>query len=59
MLPENDVIQLDKNNSNEVQLIMYTNVNVVAMKLLTVMLWDTNAMIMLIDSTKTEDWPIV
>ncbi len=36
---------------------MYKNVNVVAMNLLTVMLCDTDAMIMLIDSTKTEDWP--
>jgi hypothetical protein len=36
---------------------MYKNVNVVAMNLLTVMLCDMDAMIMLIDSAKTEDWP--
>ncbi len=42
---------------NELQFIMYKNVNVVAMNVLTVMLCDTDAMIMLIDSTKTEDWP--
>ncbi len=36
---------------------MYKNVNVVAMNLLTVMLCDMDAMIMLIDSMKTEDWP--
>ena len=31
--------------------------NVVAMNLVTVMLCDTDAMIMLIDSSKTADWP--
>jgi len=36
---------------------MYKNVNVVAINLLRVMLCDMDAMIMLIDSTKTEDWP--
>ncbi len=36
---------------------MNKNVNVVAMHQLTVKLCDTNRMIMLIDSTKTADWP--
>jgi hypothetical protein len=36
---------------------MYKNTNVVAMNLLTVMLCDTDGMIMLIDSTKTANWP--
>jgi len=33
------------------------NVNPIVMNLLTVMLCDTDVMIMLIDSTKTKDWP--
>jgi hypothetical protein len=36
---------------------MYKNANVVAMNLLTVRLCETNAMIMLIDSIRTADWP--
>jgi hypothetical protein len=55
MMPVNDVIPLDKKKTNEFQFIMNKNANVVAMNLLTVMLLD--AMIMLIDSTKTADWP--
>jgi hypothetical protein len=57
MLPANDAIPLNKKKSDELQFIMYKNVNVVVMNLLTVMLSDVDAMIMLIDSTKTEDWP--
>ncbi len=56
MLPVNDVIPLDKRKPDELPFIMYKNVNVIVMNLLTVMLSDTDAMIMLIDSTKTEDW---
>ncbi len=58
MLPANDVIPLDKKKPNESQFIMYKNANVIVISLLTVMLCDTDAMIMLIDSTKKEDWPI-
>jgi hypothetical protein len=36
---------------------MNKNANVVAINLLTGMLCDTNTMIMLINSTKTADWP--
>jgi hypothetical protein len=57
MLPANDVIPLDKKNPDELQFIMCKNVNVVAINLLAVMLCDTDVMIMLIDSTKTADWP--
>jgi hypothetical protein len=57
MLPANDAIPLDKKKSNELQVIMYKNANAVAMNLLAVMLCDRDAMIILIDSTKTEDWP--
>ncbi len=57
MLPANNAIPLDKKKPNELQFIMYKNVNVIAMNLSTVMLCDMDAMIMLIDSTKTEDWP--
>jgi hypothetical protein len=56
VLPANDVISLDKNKPHEFQFIMYKNANVIAMILLTVMLCDTDAMLMLIDSTKTADW---
>jgi hypothetical protein len=42
---------------DEFQFIVNKNANLVAMNLLTVMLCDTDAMIMLIDSTKTKDWP--
>ncbi len=57
MLLANDAIPLDKKNPDELQFIMYKNANVVAMNLLTVMLCcDTDYMIMLIDSTQTEDW---
>jgi hypothetical protein len=48
MLPANDVIPLDKKNPDELQVIMYKNVNVIAMNLLTVMLCDTDAMICLL-----------
>jgi hypothetical protein len=57
MLPANGVIPLDKKKPNELQLIVNKNVNVIAMNLLTVILCDTDGMIMLIGSTKTEDWP--
>ena len=60
MLPANDAILLDKTKPNEFQFIVNKNVNHVAMNLLlTVMLCDTDVMIMLIDSTKTKDWPDV
>ncbi len=57
MLPANDAILLDKMKPDEFQFIVNKNVNLVVMNLLTVMLCDTDAMIMLIDSTKTKDWP--
>jgi hypothetical protein len=57
MLPANDAIPLDKTKPNDFQVILNKNANLVAMNLLTVMLCDTDAMIMLIDSTKTKDWP--
>jgi hypothetical protein len=41
MLPANNMIPLDKKKPDELQFIMYKNANVVAMNLLTVMLWDT------------------
>jgi len=57
MLPANDSILLDKTKPDEFQFIVNKNANLVAMNLLTVMLCDMDAMIMLIDSTKTRDWP--
>ena len=57
MLPANDAILLDKTKTDEFQFIVNKNANLVAMNLLTVMLCDTDVMIMLIDSTKTKDWP--
>jgi len=57
MLPANDAILLDKTKPDEFQFIVNKNVNLVAMNLLTVMLCDTDAMIMLIDFMKTRDWP--
>ncbi len=57
MLPANDAIPLDKKKPDELQFVMHKNTNVVVMNLLTVMLCDKDAMIMLIDSTNTEDWP--
>ena len=57
MLPANDAILLNKTKPNEFQFIVNKNANLVAMNLLTVMLCDTDALIMLIDSTKTKDWP--
>ena len=53
MLLANDAIPLDKKNPDEYQFIVKKIANVVAMNLLTVMLCDMVAMIMLIDSTKT------
>jgi hypothetical protein len=57
MLPANDAIPLDRKKPDELQFIMFKNASVVEMNLLTVMLCDTDATIMIIDSTKTEDWP--
>jgi hypothetical protein len=48
---------LDKTNPNEFQFFVDKNANLVVTNLLTVMLCDMDAMIMLIDSTKTKDWP--
>jgi hypothetical protein len=53
MLPANDAILLDKTKPDEFQFIVKKNASLVAMNLLTVMLYDTDVMIMLIDSTKT------
>jgi hypothetical protein len=53
MLPANDAILLDKTKPDEFPFIVN---NLVAINLLIVMLCDTDAMIMLIDSTKTNDW---
>ena len=58
MLPANGTILLDKTKPDEFQFIVNKNANLVAMVLLTVMLCDMDAMIMLIDSTKTKDWPV-
>ena len=57
MLPANDAILLDKTKPDEFPFIVNKNANLVAINLSTVMLCDTDAMIMLIDSTKTKDWP--
>jgi hypothetical protein len=57
VLPANDGIPLDKMKPDEFQIIMNKNANLVAINLLTVMLCDTDAMIMLIDSTKKKVWP--
>ncbi len=57
VLPANDAIPLDKTKPNEFQVILNKNANLVAMNLLTVMLCDMDAMIMLIDSTRTKDCP--
>jgi signal recognition particle receptor subunit beta len=57
MLPANDAILLDKTKPDEFQFIVNKNANLTAMNLLTVMLCDTDAMIMLIDSTQTKDRP--
>ena len=54
MLPANDTILLDKTKPDEFQFIVNKNANLVAMNQLTVMLYDTDMMIMLIDSTKTQ-----
>jgi hypothetical protein len=56
MLPANDTILLDKTKPDRFQFIVNKNANLIAMNLLTVMLCDTDAMVMLIDSTKTKDW---
>jgi hypothetical protein len=55
MLPANDTIPLDKLKPDEFQVIVNKNAN--TMNLLTVMLCDTDGIIMFIDSTKTKDWP--
>jgi hypothetical protein len=47
MLPVNDAILLDKTKPDEFQFIANKNANLVAMNLLTVMLCDTDAMIIL------------
>ncbi len=52
VLPAN-AIPLDKTKPDEFQIIMNKNANLVAMNLLTVMLCDMDAMIMLVDSMKT------
>ena len=57
MLPANDAILSDKTKPDEFQFILNKNANLVAMNVLTVKLCDTDAMIMLIDSKKTKDWP--
>ncbi len=57
VLLANNAIPLDKTKPDEFQIIMNKNANLVAMNLLTVMLCDTDAMIMLINPTKMKDWP--
>jgi hypothetical protein len=57
MMSANEAILLDEKKPDDIQFIMYKNANLVAMNLLTVMLCDTDVMIMLIDFTKTADWP--
>jgi hypothetical protein len=57
VLPANDAIPLGKTKPDEFQVMLNKNANLVTINLLTVMLCDTDAMIMLIDSTKTKDWP--
>ena len=57
MLPANDAILLDKTNPKKFQFFVDKNANLVVTNLLTVMLCDMDAMIMLIDSTKTKNWP--
>ena len=57
MLPANDAILLDKTKPDEFPFIVNKNANLVAINLLIVMLCDMDVMIMLIDSTKTKDWP--
>jgi hypothetical protein len=52
MLPANDAILLGKTKPDEFQFIVNKNANLVAMNLLTVMLCDMDAMIMLIDSQR-------
>ena len=52
MLPANDAILLDKTKPDEFPFIVNKNANLVAMNLLTVMLCDMDAMIMLIDSQR-------
>ena len=55
MLPANDAIPLDIMKLNVLQVIFNKNVNLVAMNLLTVMLCDMDAMMLLIYSTKMKD----
>ena len=57
MLPANDSILLDKTKPDDFQFFVNKNVNLVVMNLLTVLLCDTDVVIMLIDSMKTRDWP--
>ena len=57
VLPANDSIPMDKTKPNEFQISMNKNVNLAVMNLLTMMLCDTDAFIMLIDSTKMKDCP--
>ncbi len=48
ILPANDAILLDKTKPDEFQFVVNKNANLVAMNLLTVMLCDTDAMIILL-----------
>ncbi len=57
VLPANDAIPLEKTKPNEFQVILNKIADLMVTNLLTMMLCETDAMIMLMDSTKMKEWP--
>jgi hypothetical protein len=57
LLPANDQVLLDQNKPKELAMLKSKEMNLHAMNIMTVMLSESDLMLMMIESSKSQDWP--
>jgi hypothetical protein len=57
LLPANDKVLLDQNKAKEIAMLKSKEMNLHAMNIMTVMLSESNLMLMMVESSKSQDWP--
>ena len=57
LLPANDQVLLDRNKPDELAFLKSKEMNLHAMNIMTVMLSESDLMLMMVESSKSKDWP--
>jgi hypothetical protein len=57
LLPANDQVLLDQNKPKELAMLKSKEMNLHVMNIMTVMLSESDLMLMMVESSKSQDWP--